>query len=126
MPSAVSPLRTGVKTRVVDEYEEIGSRNLASQQKKKTKLTRKQKRARAKIQARQMKRLASGGDEGGGDGQSSVATELLKSYVCQDGQTEIPYEVMGTQELEGNNINFVVLHDFFDTMESVQIFSSGW
>ena len=69
-----------------------------------------------------MKRLASGGDEGGGDGQSSVATELLKSYVCQDGQTEIPYEVMGTQELEGNNINFVVLHDFFDTMESVQIF----
>ena len=89
---------------------------------KKTKLTRKQKRARAKIQARQMKRLASGGDEGGGDGQSSVATELLKSYVCEDGQTEIPYEVMGTQELEGNNINFVVLHDFFDTMESVQIF----
>merc|ERR1711871_1207321 len=122
LPSAVSPLRTGGKTRVVDEYEEIGSRNLASQQKKKTKLTRKQKRARAKIQARQMKRLASGGDEGGGDGQSSVATELLKSYVCQDGQTEIPYEVMGTQELEGNNINFVVLHDFFDTMESVQIF----
>ena len=29
---------------------------------------------------------------------------------------------MGTQELEGKNINFVVMHDFFDTFESIQIF----
>ena len=66
-----------------------------------------------------MKRLA-GGDEGGGE--STNATEVGKSYLCVDGQTEIPYEVMGTQELEGNNVNFIVLHDFFDTMEGVQIF----
>ena len=119
LPSAMSPLRTGGKTRVVDEYEEIGATNLAIQKKPKVKLTKKQKRARAKIQARQMKRLA-GGDEGGGE--STNATEVGKSYLCVDGQTEIPYEVMGTQELEGNNVNFIVLHDFFDTMEGVQIF----
>ena len=48
LPSAVSPLRTGGKTRVVDEYEEIGSRSLASQQKKKAKIDKKAKTCKSK------------------------------------------------------------------------------
>ena len=33
------------------------------------------------------------------------------------------YDVMGTQELQaGNACNFIVIHDFFDTYEHVQIF----
>ena len=93
---------------------------------KKAKLTRKQKRARAKIQARQMSRLCGGGDEvkvqdkGDGDPTSSKTNEG-ELFVCADGITAIPYEVMGTQELEGKNTNFIVLHDFFDTFEGSQI-----
>ena len=94
---------------------------------KKEKLTRKQKRARAKIQARQMARLAGGGDEvkvndskGDGDPTSSK-TDEGETFLCADGITSIPYEVMGTQELDGKNTNFIVLHDFFDTFESSQI-----
>ena len=73
-----------------------------------------------------MKRLASGGDEGGGDGQSSVATELLKSYVCQDGQTEIPYEVMGTQELEAITSILLFFMTFLIQWKVFKSFSSGW
>ena len=93
---------------------------------KKPKLTRKQKRARAKIQARQMARLA-GGDEGmkpaaGGDGDpSSSKTDEGEMFVCADGITAVPYEVMGTQELDGKNTNFIVIHDFFDTSEATGI-----
>ena len=32
-----------------------------------------------------------------------------------------PYEVMGTQELDGKNTNFIVIHDFFDTSEATGI-----
>ncbi len=94
---------------------------------KKPKLTRKQKRARAKIQARQMARLASGGEEikasgGGGDEDpTSSKTAEGDTFTCADGVTAIPYEVMGTQELDGKNTNFIVLHDFFDTFEGSQI-----
>ena len=94
---------------------------------KKPKLTRKQKRARAKIQARQMARLASGGDDikvgGGGadDDPTSSKTAEGEVFTCADGITAIPYEVMGTQELDGQNTNFIVLHDFFDTFEGSQI-----
>ena len=94
---------------------------------KKQKLTKKQKRARAKIQARQMARLASGGDEvkvGGGDADgdpTSSKTQEGDVFTCADGITAIPYEVMGTQELDGKNTNFIVLHDFFDTFEGSQI-----
>ena len=99
----------------------------SKQKPKKQKLTRKQKRARAKIQARQMARLAGGGDEikasenkGDGDPTSSKTSEG-ETFVCADGLTAIPYEVMGTQELDGKNTNFIVLHDFFDTFEGSQI-----
>ena len=43
----------------MDEYEEIGC-EAWHRSRKKNKVDKKQKRARAKIQARQMKRLASG------------------------------------------------------------------
>ena len=98
------------------------------EKKKKPKLTRKQKRARAKIQARQMARLAGGGDEmkssdsKGNDGDpTSSKTDNGDVFVCADGITAVPYEVMGTQELEGKNTNFIVIHDFFDTFEGSQI-----
>ena len=66
LPSAMSPVRTGGKTRNVDEFEELGATDVTLQKKPKpVKFTKKQKRARAKIQARQMARLA-GGDEDGG------------------------------------------------------------
>ena len=93
---------------------------------KKDKIDKKAKTCKSEDSGSTNETLSIRGDEGGGDGQSSVATELLKSYVCEDGQTEIPYEVMGTQELEGNNINFVVLHDFLIQWKVFKSFSSGW
>jgi alpha-beta hydrolase superfamily lysophospholipase len=122
LTSAMSPVRTGGKVRTVDEFEEVGQADLTIQRKPKLKLTKKQKRARAKIQARQMQRLASGGDDTANDTGNSESTETGNSFTCSDGTTMIPYEVMGTQELEGKNNNFVVMHDFFDTYESIQIF----
>ena len=56
----MSPLRTGGKTRVVDEYEEIGATNLAIQKKPKVKLTKKQRASRnirSAIDAEQSDRL---------------------------------------------------------------------
>ena len=107
-----------------------GEEGDGGKRKKKPKLTKKQKRARAKIQARQMARLAGGdndvkmgggGDKGGDGDPTSSKTDEGEVFVCADGITAVPYEVMGTQELDGKNTNFIVLHDFFDTFEGSQI-----
>ena len=68
-----------------------------------------------------MQRLASGGEEVANDTGNSENTDTGKTFTCSDGITMIPYEVMGTQELEGKNNNFVVMHDFFDTYEYANI-----
>lgn len=120
--------RSLIREGLLAEGKEGGGGGKKRTRVKKPKLTRKQKRARAKIQARQMARLASGGEEiktggggGGDDDPTSSKTAEGDTFTCADGVTAIPYEVMGTQELDGKNTNFIVLHDFFDTFEGSQI-----
>jgi pimeloyl-ACP methyl ester carboxylesterase len=83
--------------------------------------------ARKTVQKMQMSRLAktSGlediqGGEGGGGGAPSVGS--CHVFTCADGVTKIPYLVLGKPDYQVRKVNFVVLHDFFDTFEATQIF----
>ena len=55
------------------------------------------------------------------DKMTTSSTAAGKVFTCDDG-VQMPYEVIGVQELEGKAANFVVCHDFFDTFESSAIF----
>ena len=44
-----------------------------------------------------------------------------KYFRCADGITRMPYTVLGNVSLEVKCINFVVVHDFFDTSDATAI-----
>ena len=98
--------------------------HLEQQSKEQKRMTRREKRARKRLQERQAQRLHNPGSENAGDGEerTSMTTSSNRVFSCKDGVTTIPYEVVGTTDMEGRTANLVVVQDFFDTYESMQIF----
>ena len=41
-------------------------------------------------------------------------------FRCSDGITELPYEVIGKLALKVTSCSFVVIHDFFDTLDAAR------
>ena len=66
----------------------------------------------------QMSRLAAAS----GDTRTEVKTGDTRTFTCKDGETVIPYAVLGKPDFEVRKVNMVVFHDFFDTLEATQIF----
>lgn len=90
--------------------------------------------ARRRAQEYQSKRLmgakiSAGGPGMGGMGEGGDDGDLAqihlgpqpKVFQCADGHTSLLYLVLGTPDHFTETVNFVVLHDFFDTLESTQI-----
>lgn len=46
---------------------------------------------------------------------------LPKEFRCADGLTTMPYVVMGKFSMQVEKINFIVIHDFFDTYDGTAI-----
>ena len=44
-----------------------------------------------------------------------------KLLRCADGVTTVPYQVIGAPDRDPGTVNFVVVQDFFDTFESMQV-----
>ena len=54
---------------------------------------------------------------------SSGLTENCRGvFICSDGLTTLPYEILGEASLAASSHNFVVVHDIFDTLDSTKIF----
>jgi hypothetical protein len=121
-----------LKNRVLESSEETPGEMLQESQTfdslEASQTQRRQKRrdveARKNIQQMQMTRLATAaGLEGmpsSGDKPTSVGGH--KMFTCADGVTQMPYAILGKPDFEVRKVNFVVLHDFFDTYEATQIF----
>mmetsp|Transcript_18106 Transcript_18106/g.55073 ORF Transcript_18106/g.55073 Transcript_18106/m.55073 type:complete len:1145 (+) Transcript_18106:2007-5441(+) len=77
-------------------------------------------------QKHQMERLASRPQDRLMNGQESIAGSVANSsrrvFVCADGFTALPYEVLGDPSLVVSTTNFVVVHDMFDTLDSTKIY----
>ena len=44
-----------------------------------------------------------------------------KTLLCMDGVTRMPYEIIGQSEMEITKVNFVVVHDIFDSMDMTKM-----
>ena len=44
-----------------------------------------------------------------------------KMFRCADGVTTVPYQIIGAPDRAAGTVNFVVLQDFFDTFEGMQV-----
>jgi hypothetical protein len=70
----------------------------------------------AATQKKATKRLASQNiNEGGGNSGTS------KDFKCADGITVMPFIILGNISYKVTRCNFIVLHDFFDTVDSTSI-----
>jgi hypothetical protein len=121
-----------LKKQVLESSEEAAGQTLqesqtfdslqASQSQKRQK--RRDVEARKNIQQMQMTRLATAAGRedlpSAGDKPTSVGGH--KMFTCADGVTSMPYAILGKPDFEVRKVNFVVLHDFFDTYEATQIF----
>jgi pimeloyl-ACP methyl ester carboxylesterase len=81
--------------------------------------------AKRNVQTMQMTRLATAAGRedmpaAGGDSNKDASGAFV--YTCEDGQTKMPYVVLGKPDFAVQKVNIVVFHDFFDTMEATQIF----
>lgn len=89
-------------------------------------LTKEERASRLITQRRQMERLASRPqDRLMKDNEASLSTAASDSrrvFVCSDGLTVLPYEVLGNPSLQLLSFSFVVVHDMFDTLDSTKIF----
>ncbi|KAJ1457148.1 microtubule-binding stalk of dynein motor-domain-containing protein [Pelagophyceae sp. CCMP2097] len=68
--------------------------------------------ARTLAQHRQMDRLASRPERGG----------MRQTFLCRDGSTRLPFQVLGHACIDVVAHSFVVVHDFFDTLDATLIF----
>jgi len=86
-------------------------------------ISKREARARAKMQQRQMHRLHSGSEnlEGNDDSEGATTAVKQKSFVCSDRKTTLVYDISGKADLEAPAPNVVVINDFFDTFEAAQI-----
>ena len=88
--------------------------------------SRQERDAQLMTQRRQMARLASRPHTrlmGNHENLSSGLTETCRGvFICSDGLTTLPYEVLGEASLTTSRHNFVVVHDIFDTLDSTKIF----
>ena len=77
--------------------------------------------ARLVTQRRQMQRLSSRPQD-----QLMTNHELVERgrrlFVCSDGSTTMPYEIIGAESLELTSYSLVIVHDMFDTLDSTKIF----
>ena len=67
-------------------------------------------------QKRSVDRLSSQTQEG-----STSTTGLAKDFRCFDGITKMSYIVLGNVSLDVSRVNFIVIHDFFDTCDATAI-----
>ena len=88
--------------------------------------SRQERSAQLMTQRRQMARLASRPHTrlmGNHENLSSGLTENCRGvFICSDGLTTLPYEILGEASLAASSHNFVVVHDIFDTLDSTKIF----
>ena len=75
-----------------------------------------QKRAKVAAQRRRMEQLAS---EGGATAKGNANER--KTLLLSDGVSRVPYEVIGKSEMEITRINFVVIHDIFDSCDMTKM-----
>ena len=88
-------------------------------------LTQKERVARLVTQRRQMERLASRPQDelmNSFDKSQEHGNQKRRMFICSDGSTALPYEILGEPSLELANHCFVVAHDLFDTLDASKIF----
>jgi pimeloyl-ACP methyl ester carboxylesterase len=86
----------------------------AVQKSKETK--RREQVAMVASQKRSVDRLSSLTQEG-----HTSATGIAKEFRCYDGITKMSYIVLGNVSLDVSRVNFIVVHDFFDTCDATAI-----
>jgi pimeloyl-ACP methyl ester carboxylesterase len=99
------------------------SKDLDSIERSKKRETAVRRKARNLAQKKASERLASIEST-----DNNPANSSLKEFKCADGLTRMPYVVLGalslTEEAQ-RNVNFVVVHDFFDTYDGTAIMFKG-
>ena len=51
-----------------------------------------------------------------------MGSQGRRSFICSDGSTTLPYEIIGEPSLELTSHSFIVAHDLFDTLDASKIF----
>jgi hypothetical protein len=82
-----------------------------------TKMNARQQAAMAASQKKAANRLSSHNKTEG----NLATVGQSKSFRCADGITKMPYTVLGNVSLEVKCVNFVVVHDFFDSSDATAI-----
>jgi len=89
------------------------------------KLTQQERAARLVTQRRQMERLASRPQDrlmNAYEKSKDMGSQGRRSFICSDGSTTLPYEIIGEPSLELTSHSFIVAHDLFDTLDASKIF----
>lgn len=55
-------------------------------------------------------------------GETGSSVWVPKLFTCADGATVLPYIILGSPDFSGQACSLVVVHDFFDTLESTLVF----
>lgn len=111
---------------VSPNYNPFTIRYVESQGLWRKKLAQQERFARLMTQRRQMERLAARPQDKlmNDHEMSSLATgsQGRQMFVCSDGVTSMPYEIIGDPSLEVRSHSFVVTHDLFDSLDTTKIF----
>jgi pimeloyl-ACP methyl ester carboxylesterase len=83
----------------------------------KQKHTRREVKAIQESQKKTAERLASQNKSEG----NLAAVGSAKEFRCADGITKMPYVVLGNVNINVRRVNFIVVHDFFDTCDATAI-----